>query len=480
MQQRDTRLSLRDEALVTIQEIREWKREKLLSIFELTELVNRVAHDVQSPIALKPSRMRALAQGTAQKITPTLVDLLRTTLSKVRDGTQSWRILHRLILETQEEDRRCFYEFLEKNAPYPCGHLTEFPEWLEYYEASGPFVLRAATREIPIPAVIEYDNTQLKFSPFDMNVDYSSELKYELSEELRAATEDEFQRYLELTKNRPSPARADEIEKLGLLDDAPALRLSGIEESKGQLKLMLHPVSYADYVRTHLLIDQAHSPNGNSLRRKLHPDGYLPKLGESSLADVLGIDILLLTSDGYLVLADRSSGVLTSPCKVGTSVSGTFAPEHLLGRRNILDMITGGGWLKIDGMGVVISNGELFTETHLQKHDISEWEFLGVSRDLIRAGQPSMVFFAATKLDHNEIHDRYRNALEKHETAALQFVSADVALPGRRLMYPMHVFDEWVDWLYRHPLADATPVLMASVGLLIEMLRAERSKQSVR
>jgi len=337
-------------------------------------------------------------------------------------------------------------------------------------------MLPTRSGDIAIPAKIVVDNTDLHYTPFDIKIKYLKDEPFSLKPSLVHLTNETFTEYAELTRRRPAPPRSEATEKLGLLDgEAKALRLCQISKNRDGITLSVQPAFYADYVRTHLLLDHAQDADGITLRKLLHSRRRLPAIGASESADILGVDILILTSDGYLVFQDRSSGVLTCPCTLGTSVSGTFAPEHLLGRDNVVDMISGGEHLKVDG-SFIISNGEMFTETHLRQHDVTDIDFLGISRDLIRGGQPTMIFSAVTELDHNQIHDRYENALEKHETAALHFVSAEHILPDKRLSLSPHIFDEWVEWLYGDPLADASPVLLSSVGLLVKMLCTERAK----
>jgi len=280
--------------------------------------------------------------------------------------------------------------------------------------------------------------------------------------------------YLRRTNKRPAP-RSGPAARLGIAYNRPTLRLSGIDKNADRIILHVQNAEYHDYIRTNLLLDLCHDQQGQTLRSIAHGNKMLQAIGNSDFADTLGIGILLLTSDGYLVLQHRSPGVLACPRCLGMSVSGTFAPEHLKFRDNVLDMIIGGEQSWEDDF--TITPGPMFTETDLKKDDIERIDLLGITRDLIRGGQPSMIFLAISELSRSSITEHYKRASEKYETAALEFVQADHVLPDKRQMITKDNFRGWVEWLYRDPLskpdAPATPVLRSSIALLVKMLIRE-------
>lgn len=103
------------------------------------------------------------------------------------------------------------------------------------------------------------------------------------------------------------------------------LRLIGISKKNKKLVLEVQPVEYQWYVHTNLVLD-AKIGKSVTLREFLHAHG---KLGESPLANNLGINILVFTADGSLIIKKRKK-VAFRMGELDPSASGTLCLTDLL------------------------------------------------------------------------------------------------------------------------------------------------------
>lgn len=173
---------------------------------------------------------------------------------------------------------------------------------------------------------------------------------------------------------------------------------------------------YFDYIQTNLCLDAQLDQKQLSLRKQLHVEQNnhcLEELNNSRLANILGISILLLTSDGTLIFQRRSSRTLVRPNQICSSVSGTLSkadiPEYDK-EFNLEELLP-------------LFFREMVEEVGLELSDISrnEIKFLGVARELIRGGQPEIFLAARINLDKDAITHRYNQARDRFESKSLLF-----------------------------------------------------------
>lgn len=90
--------------------------------------------------------------------------------------------------------------------------------------------------------------------------------------------------------------------------DEQNARLISADGDATQLTLTLQPVMYSDYLRTNLLLDYR-ADQRRSLRSMVHARGTLEAMRECKLANILGVNVLVFTADGTLIMQRRSQAV---------------------------------------------------------------------------------------------------------------------------------------------------------------------------
>lgn len=189
------------------------------------------------------------------------------------------------------------------------------------------------------------------------------------------------------------------------------LRLRKLSIKNGVYTFHTQPVYYEDYLHSNMLMDYKVDSN-KTLRGIIHKDGQLETLQESKLANHLGINILLFTPAGSLILPLRSKKVSYAPSEYSSSISGAVSAH---------DVSTGN---KLSQLSILREGIE---ELGLKRTDIliESIKFLGLSRELIRGGKPELFFTINTKLTREEINNRWNNAKDKWENKTLEFYNFD-------------------------------------------------------
>lgn len=148
---------------------------------------------------------------------------------------------------------------------------------------------------------------------------------------------------------------------------------------------------YFDYISTNLSLDSGNTVFG-TLRQQIHPRGLLEPISESQLANATGINGLVFSCDGHLVLQRRRDNVLIRPGELCSGFSGTV---------DKLDVS-----VAVD-RGATLANldatRELVEEIGVDRDQIGECTFLGVSRELVRGGKPEMFYAVDVNLTKSEL-----------------------------------------------------------------------------
>lgn len=243
-------------------------------------------------------------------------------------------------------------------------------------------------KSILLPQHLEIDNTENPLN-LDHFIFKHDENVFELSDELIEMTEAGFQK---------------KIENLSYTNDAN-LRLSGFEQEADKYIFHTQPVFYETYLRTNLIMDYK-KPGKQSLREMYHADGKLEPLEQSVFDNHLGINVLLFTNEGDLILSERSAKVSYAPKKIASSISGAVSVDDVrdgkpLNKRMILR--------------------EGIEELGLNKSQVEEGNihFLGLTRELIRGGKPEMFFAATLSISFEEVVSNWQNAADRWESNRL-------------------------------------------------------------
>jgi hypothetical protein len=135
--------------------------------------------------------------------------------------------------------------------------------------------------------------------------------------------------------------------------------------------------SYLDVLGTNLALDRR---TPESLRLRSSGDGKLLPLSQTPLANAAGINGLVFTADGGLVLQRRSADLMIRPNELCSGFSGTLEPLDL-------------HWVGAEPFNVL---RELEEELGVLADHVGETVLLGLTRELVRGGTPE--FFAAVQL----------------------------------------------------------------------------------
>lgn len=177
------------------------------------------------------------------------------------------------------------------------------------------------------------------------------------------------------------------------------LRLAELKHGVGEVALSLQVVKYNDYVATNLVMDYK---NGSrpSLRQKIHGSKQLEPLNQSLLANNLGINFLIFTAEGELIIQLRSGKVAFRSGEYCPSSSGTVSPADIQSAANLsqCDLIQ-----------------ESTNELGLPPETIENIELLGITRELIRGGEPELFFVAYTTLTFQGVLEVSKKAAERYE-----------------------------------------------------------------
>lgn len=192
------------------------------------------------------------------------------------------------------------------------------------------------------------------------------------------------------------------------------LRLSRLTMENGIYTFYTQPVYYECYLHTNLLMDYPVEKN-KTVRNIVHSNGTLEDFSNSKLANHLGINILLFTPAGNLVLPLRSKKVNYAPSEYSSSISGAVS-AHDVSDGNDLNHFS------------IIREG--IEELGLKRNDIIKGSirFLGLTRDLIRGGKPEMFFIMNTTLTKNELIDKWKSAKDKWENKQIEFFHFDESI----------------------------------------------------
>ncbi|MCP6760546.1 MAG: hypothetical protein NHB32_17795 [Fischerella sp. CENA71] len=258
-----------------------------------------------------------------------------------------------------------------------------------------------------IPQVVVFDNTK-------ENLDLSKICFKLTSHKFQVDKSLENEKIFELYKKFIS------LHKRKLFNET-CLRLVSVkyEQELTNSKCILFQIQeadYFDYIQTNLCLDAQLNQKHISLRNKIHVElnnHQLEKLENSPLANILGINILILTSDGTIILQKRSAHTLVRPNQICSSASGTLTKADIpdydqkFSVENLLPAFF----------------REMFEEIGLEPSRIPNHQvkFIGVTRELIRGGQPELFLSAYIDYDKNQVIDAYSQALDKFESKSLLF-----------------------------------------------------------
>ncbi len=273
----------------------------------------------------------------------------------------------------------------------------ELENWPEIYhkELERCIKLPYKGKEYFLPQVLVFDNIKKKLNLSSIHL-CPTETFFNLRDDVRAFTEEPFEKLLNYLRNG---RRYSNEQNLRLVDI--------IEEEKSVI-IKVQPVEYKYFVHTNLVLDARSKGKKYTLREYLHRNGKLEDFKESPLANHLGINILLFTADGSLIMQKRSKVVAFRTKELCPAASGAISLTDVPAEITLEQMP---------------KLREAFEEIGITKADIPTDEifFLGITRELIRGGKPEMFFFAKTNLSEKQITEKWKDARDKWETEKIIF-----------------------------------------------------------
>lgn len=193
--------------------------------------------------------------------------------------------------------------------------------------------------------------------------------------------------------------------------DSLGLRLRDVEGDGDSLVLHTQPVSYFDYLRSHLCLDWK-KENRKTLRQTIHCGGSLCELQDSPLANCMGLNLLLVSADSQLVIQYRSEELLFRGGVLAPSVSGGIQLEDASGKSET-------------AMGDLDLLREAREELGITDSSVHDLALLGITRELIRGGLPEVFLSGHLCQRSEELVDCWRAAPDRWETRELRFESVD-------------------------------------------------------
>jgi hypothetical protein len=281
-----------------------------------------------------------------------------------------------------------------RSSPFLDWKLANWPSiyWQERKEALS---IRYRDEWRALPQVLLMDNSTRRLPVSGFAVERVKPV-FELSPSARGRTESQFERYLRF------------IDAAGhLYSNELNVRLVGVDAGAGSCVLTVQDVAYEDYVRTNLLLDAKASPDEASLREVIHRSGKLEVLRESPLANNLGVNALIFTADGSLITQRRSREVLVRPGEYCPSASGTVSASDVPDEPASLASIA---LLR-----------EASEEIGLPMVRQPAVTVLGITRELIRGGQPELFIACVVDLSRADVSARSLRARDRHERDELLF-----------------------------------------------------------
>jgi hypothetical protein len=166
---------------------------------------------------------------------------------------------------------------------------------------------------------------------------------------------------------------------------------------------------YHDYCGTNLSLDVP-LPEGNSLREYSAVGGRLKPLRNSELANATGLNGLLFSNDGHLIIQKRADSVLVRPRELCSGFSGTVDKEDLI------KVMEKGGFL--ENLDIL---REMVEELGVSNKEVIVRRFLGLTRELVRGGTPEMFYSIDVDLPADIIVSR----ISKDKEGAIIAISFD-------------------------------------------------------
>jgi hypothetical protein len=179
------------------------------------------------------------------------------------------------------------------------------------------------------------------------------------------------------------------------------------------MTLSFQPSDYFNHVATNLSMECTPPGWTTTIRTAYEPGPRLKEFADSTCSNHLGLDALLITGDGQLVIPQRSLKVAVDRGMYSASASGAFEfkATSSYARRRASGASPELLYTPFDGI-----SHELEEELAIGSDEIKVLFCMGLSRDLAWGGKPQMYFYCETPLLRGEIERRIQKGAARDAT----------------------------------------------------------------
>lgn len=284
----------------------------------------------------------------------------------------------------------------------------ELKAWPHIYsEVQNLLEIKVNSENYRIPQQVIFDNT-VKQIPVDGVCIEKVPNRYALDTAIKVRTNKAFGLYLKMLVNMKRKYHND-----------LNLRLTAMSEDDNKLSLSVQDVFYEDYIRTNLVLDYEYGEGGSTLRKLIHADKILDPLNSTPLANNFGVNILIFTIDGKLIIQKRSKNVVVRPNEYCPSASGTISSLDIPRSK-----------VKLSEVPLM---REAVEELGFPNYDVSNTYLLGITRELIRGGEPELFLAAKSGYSFDQLVLAHQHADDKFESHSISFFDFDKYACDERL-----------------------------------------------
>ncbi|MFO1155468.1 MAG: hypothetical protein U1E43_01220 [Rhodospirillales bacterium] len=184
---------------------------------------------------------------------------------------------------------------------------------INYYKKESAWMsLPNKQDDVPIPMIVAADWTHCsKEDNAELQIIKNKFVLKRHIGELTGHNLKEYRRFLKEIGRRPP--RDDEN-----------LRIVALQKHDSRMTIVLQPVKYFDTIKTNFTMDFTARGKYSSLRCLVHKDQTLEPLGHTSLSDHIGVDTLLFSVEGNLIISERGRNLAVTPGRLGPAGAGAL------------------------------------------------------------------------------------------------------------------------------------------------------------
>jgi hypothetical protein len=257
-------------------------------------------------------------------------------------------------------------------------------------------------REELIPHCVVFDNTRIRLPLEDVAIRWDSDISWITPAKVRSQTSVAGEAFDKWARRHDRN-----------LFNGSHLRLNGIALQGSKLALSVQPVKYFESFLTNNVQDVPLGRSQKTLREAQIVDGRFEAMEKSEMANLFGVNHLITTCEGDLVVAERSRGVAIRPGYFTPSAAGDFDGDDF-------------GEPKA-GQSVPFSKHSVTREVAAElgqavAESLSELVLLGIAREVARGGKPDSFFAARSSMTFAEIEKSWKNVRDRWEGKRLRAI----------------------------------------------------------